>query len=112
MSVEFLRSQQVLPFNLTIIDSFLPIKSLGLSPRTLPGIPPERTAETTDRARAAESRTPGRTVHDWVYFSAPEGVPGGPGNFNDRMASITLKVWRESAVESDRVEGGSQRSRP
>ena len=27
-----------------------------------------------------------------AYFSQPEGVPGGEGNFNNRAASITLQV--------------------
>ncbi|CAE7565755.1 SBE1 [Symbiodinium natans] len=41
---------------------------------------------------AYDFRGRGRTIHDWAYFSEPEGVPGGPGNFNDRCASITLKA--------------------
>lgn len=41
---------------------------------------------------AFDFRGRGRTPHDWVYFSEPEGLPGGPGNFNHRCASVTLKV--------------------
>jgi len=61
---------------------------------------------------AYDFRGRGRTVHDWVYFSAPEGVPGGPGNFNDRMASITLKVVpaRSCTVYEKLLEGHAQQT--
>ena len=61
---------------------------------------------------AFDFRGRGRTVHDWVYFSEPEGVPGGPGNFNDRMASITLKVVpaRSCTVYEKLLEGNAQQT--
>eukprot|EP00930_Biecheleria_cincta_P021508 TRINITY_DN15926_c0_g3_i1.p1 TRINITY_DN15926_c0_g3~~TRINITY_DN15926_c0_g3_i1.p1 ORF type:complete len:1787 (-),score=284.53 TRINITY_DN15926_c0_g3_i1:107-5446(-) len=61
---------------------------------------------------AFDFRGRGRTVHDWVYFTQPEGVPGGPGNFNDRCASISLKVVpsRSITVYEKMLEGDAQRT--
>jgi len=61
---------------------------------------------------AYDFRGRGRTVHDWVYFSEPEGVPGGPGNFNNRCASITLKVVpsRSCTIYEKLLEGQAQKT--